>query len=377
MKLAAIFPETLPLKKARAISFLNTIEELSKLIPTTLIIPMDSAPKEEIEKFYSIDLSYVNLLYIPKSFWKVKSHKIFNFFFKKHIPNFDIFFVRHLKTAQFLINHKRQTQKLIFEVHEIFYQTLKEMGGSFKKIEKVRKLEEEVYTKSDGLIFINKTLQTKVNETFKTRSIPQKVVYLGTKILYPFKEKDFSKINEIFYTGSLYNWKGIEFLIKAFSKLPSHITLNIIGDNTREGGKKLKKLSRALGVENRIKFWGYRPPGEVAEILFNRAKLTVIPNSKSVFNFFSFPIKLLEYLSTSNLVLASATPVIRELIVPEKNGFLFEIEDIESFVDVFQQILNLTPSQLLGIVKNGYYTAQNFTYINRAKNILDFFKNCL
>jgi len=374
MKIAFVFPERLPLKKARAISVINTVSALSKLVNTTFIIPTDSASKEEIEEFYKVDLSSTNLMYIKNSVFKIKSNKIFNFYLSKIIHNFDVFYVRHLKTAKFLIKNKLPHQKVVFEVHEVFYRSLEEEKPfEKKKIESLKSLEKFVYQNSDALVFINKSLQAYLKKDFKLIPKKEKVIYLATNFKVPFISKQFNDVSEIFYCGSLYKWKGVEVAIKALSYLPNNLKLFVIGGE-EEKKIELTYLAKNLGVEDRVKFFSFVPHKEILEILKNKAKITVIPNSLSIFNIFSFPIKLLEYMITSNIVIASDTPVIKEVIQDGVNGFLFKTGDPESLAKVVKKVLNLPSEELLKVAKNAYNTAIKFTYENRAKEILKFLK---
>ncbi len=372
MKLAFIFPEPLPLKKARSISVINTASALSKLIDTTLIIPKDSAPKKELEAFYGVDLSKLNLIYIPKKFLGIKSNKIFNFVLKKHLNRFDIFFVRHLKTAKFLVDNKAPHQKVIFEAHEIFFKALEEeKPEATKKISQLKELESYVYSKVDGIIFINKSLQEQFHKTFKYLSKFQKIIYLATSFKCPYQKKDFSIIEKFYYCGSLFKWKGVEDLIFAMKNFPK-VTLIIIGGSSSRI-VELSNLAKNYGISN-IKFLGYRPPSEIKEILLKESKITFLTNNKSVYNLYTFPLKLLEYMITSNIVIAANIPTIREVIKDGLNGFLYDIENKESLKNTIKKVLNTPPEKLSEIAYNAYNTAKTFTYENRAKQIVEFIK---
>jgi len=351
MKIAYLYPEKLPSKKARSISVINTACSLSKYIDTSLLYEKSD---ENILEFYGLKCN-LNLIPISRKFI-IRSNKIFNFNLKKYIKQFDYFYVRHLKTAEFLI---KNNANVIFECHEIF---------SIKN-PKVENIEKFVCENSKGLIFINETLQKEINKYFNINHISQKVVHNGCGFELEYQKKDFSKIDEIYYIGSFQPWKGVEFLVENMKNFPN-IILKIVGDGEKD---KILKIIEKYGLKN-IEFLGFKKHNEIIDIL-KQSKVTIIPNIKSNFINFSSPIKLYEYLMSSNIVLASNMPTIKEIIKDGYNGFLFDIENSKSFREKLNYILSLPSEKLEEIAKNGYETSKQFTWDNRAKQIIEFIKS--
>jgi glycosyltransferase involved in cell wall biosynthesis len=345
MKIAYIYPEKLPSKKTRTISVINTSCELSKIVDTTLIYEKSG---KNILEFYGVNCN-LKLKPLSKKFL-IRSNKIFNFNLKKEIKNYDYFYIRHLKIAQFLI---KNGAKIIFEAHEIFSNTNR----------KVKEIEKFVLKNSFALTFINKSLQKEINKNFETTQF-QKVIHNGTNFKTKFIKKDFSKIDEIYYIGSFQKWKGVDFLIDAVKNL--NIKLKIVGEGERKEELKEK-------ANKNVEFLGYKSQTEIQNILKN-SKLTIIPNINSSYNNFSSPIKLYEYLITSNVVLAVNFNPIKEIIKDGKNGFLFEAGNKESFLNKLNYILNLDKKELEKISQKAYETGKKFTWENRAKEIVKFSK---
>jgi len=343
MKIAYLYPEKLPSKKARAISVINTSCELSKIVDTTLIYEKS---ENDILSFYNLNCD-LKLKQLSRKFI-IRSNKIFNFNLKKEINNFDYFYVRHLKTAEFLI---KNGANVIYECHEIFR----------VKNKKVKDIEDFVIKNSKGLVFINKFLQTKVQEFFNFQ-IPSIIARNGCGFEVEFIKKDFSKIDEVYYIGSFYKWKGVDFLIENLNN--ENIKLNIIGDGDRKE-ELIKKSSQ------NIQFLGYKNHNEIVEYL-KKSKITIIPNIPSSDSEFSTPIKLYEYLMTSNIVLASDFEPIKEIIKDGVNGFLFKAGNKEDFNKKLDYILSLPKEKLEEISKNAYNTGKKFTWMHRANDIIDF-----
>ena len=352
MKIAYIYPEKLPSSKARTISVMNSLCALSKYVDTSLIYEK-SASKAEILDFYSLNC---NCTFIPLSKKMIfRSNKIFNYNLKKVIHKFDFFYVRHLKTAKYLIENGA---KVIFESHEIFQINNRDM----------KEIEDFVYQKSQGIVFVNGILQSMANKFFKI-IIPQTVIRNGCGFEVDFIEKDFTKIDEIYYIGNFYPWKGVDFLIEAMKDV--NVKLKIVGDGERKA--ELLTYLETNHIDN-VEFLGYLSHPQVKEILKN-AKLTVIPNIPTTDSEFSAPIKLYEYLMTSNIVLASDMDTIKEIVEDEKNGFLFKAGDLNDFIKMMKYILNLPTDTLKEISYEAYQTGIEFTWDNRAKKIIDFMKS--
>jgi glycosyltransferase involved in cell wall biosynthesis len=344
MKIAYVYPEKLPTKKARAISVINTVNAIANFHEITLIA--QDIKKEEIEKFYNIKVNF-NIISLKRKFI-INSNKIFNFNLNKVLNNFDVFYVRHLKTAKYLLDKQKN---IIYESHEIF---------SINN-DKLKTIENYVFNQAKGVIFINEFLKLQCNKSFNIKG-KQKVIRNGCGFNIDFIKKDFSNITAINYIGSFYPWKGVDFLIESLNN--RDINVEIIGDGDRKEEIKNKSNSN-------IHFLGYKKPSEIEHILIN-SQLTVIPNIPSVDTDFSTPIKLYEYLMTSNIVLSYSSPTIQEIIKDGENGFLFDAGDKNSFLEKLEYILSLKKEELERISQNAYETGKQFTWDNRAKDILEF-----
>jgi len=380
MKIFYVYPEELPSKKARAISVINSAYEISKKVECTLLLSDEQRKsKDEIVSFYNLNSNSLKIEHIKKRFLGIKSNLIFN----KNLLNLTknvhdaIFYVRHLKTAKYLIMRKKSSQKIIFECHEIFEQTMKEENPEkIAKIKTLHTLEEFVYKHCDGLVFSNQTLQKYFNDTFSTSQKKQIVAYNGMNFDELYIKKDFSNINELFYIGNFFQWKGVQDAIKVVSLL-DNIKLTIIGGDSKERTEELKTLIENLNIENKVSLLGYKQTSNIKNILQNNAKLTVIPNTKSIQNKFSMPIKLYEYMATSNIVIAVNMETIQEIIIDGYNGFLFESGNIESFKSTLEKVLSMQNEILQEIAKNAYETSKKFTWEQRALCIINFLKDIL
>jgi len=370
MKIAYIYPEILPSRKARSISVINTFNELSNITQCTLFVDQNSKI-QDIEKSYNINSSKVKIKKVKKNFLTIKSNKVFNINLLKEltIGGFDIIYARHLKVAKFLI---QKGFKVVFESHEIFFQTFQEDNKNNKnKIKSIRFLEEFVYQGCSGMVFVNKTLQNKINNTFKNVCSEQTIAYNGVTIYDQYIKKDFNSVYEIYYVGNFFKWKGVQDAISVMSKIDK-ISLNLIGGGSKTRIAELKKQILSTDVEDKVVFLGYKNSQNVKNILKHKSKIAIIPNTLSVQNQFSLPIKLYEYMSTSNIVIAADMDTIKEVLIDGVNGFMFESGDIDSLEKTIKKVISTPEERLQKIAKNAYTTSKKFTWEIRAKKIASF-----
>lgn len=358
MKIAYIYPEKLPAKNARSISVINTFNNLNKICDIKLYIERSNLDK--LKLFYNLDTAD-NIINIDKK-CIIRTNKIFNYNLTKRLKkdNINIVYARHLKAANHLI---QKGFKVVFECHEIFHQTAIKQENK-----QLTELENFVYTHAIGLTFINQSLRNEFNTVFKLNN-PQCVVHNGTDFNTNFYHKDFSNIEEIYYIGNFIKWKGVEDLIKAVSEI-KYLKLNIIGDGKEK--PNLVNLVNTLNITNRVNFLGFMNKQEVFDILTTKSQITIISNQKTKYSNFSTPIKLYEYMATNNIIITANTNPMKEIIIDNTNGFLFESGNVKSLVSVIKKVITLDSKTLDSFALKAFEKSKEFSWKNRAKNILNF-----
>ena len=302
MKIAIIYPETLPSDKARTVTVVKTASSIGKISETTLICESNSQSLKEISKYYGVTESF-DAIKISKKIL-IKSNKIFNFLLLKHLRKirYDAIYVRHLKTAEALI---KAGFDVIFEAHEIFADS----APSDKK-EVIAKIEKYVYENSKGVVFISDTLK---NEFEKRFALPPSITLplCFSEQVADADKKEFDALSEVYYVGSFQKWKGVDTLIKSAKHLPENAKIKLIGSGSDE--ETLKNLARELGVKDKVEFLGRMPHAQVEELLKTKTKICILPNNVSAFDRFTSPLKLFEYMASFNAVIASDIPSVREI----------------------------------------------------------------
>ena len=149
-----------------------------------------------------------------------------------------------IKAANIGKKYNIKTANFIFEsppwmINQLGKRFLNEYKGKFKKSwERTRK----AYQETDILFPISNLTRRECIKWLKRRI--EKPIYPGVEIL--FFNQNIKEENQVIYVGRLNEYKNINRIIEAFSKLKNPPKLVIVG--TGEEEKKLKKLANKLNV---------------------------------------------------------------------------------------------------------------------------------
>ena len=147
------------------------------------------------------------------------------------------------------------------------------------------------------------------------------------------------------YLGTLSEWQGVTWSLRAFRELSGEWLLDIYAPPAKESGRRLERLIRRYRLADRIRI--HEP--------LNRAQLFhTLPKYDAALAPFlrtrrnteqgCYPLKLLEYLAHGLPVIASDLPLVRSLIVDGMNGFLFPPNDGSSLRAVLASVMTGFPA---------------------------------
>lgn len=182
--------------------------------------------------------------------------------------------------------------------------------------------------------------------------------------VYAEKTKNFT----IMYAGALYEKFGLKSLLEAFIDLKDEkceLWLFGVGDMV----KTIKEMSLK---DSRIIYWGHKPNDEI--LLFQRqATLLVNPRySSNEFTKYSFPSKLLEYMSSGTPVLTTKLPGIPEDYFDKM--LYFEEETPEGFRRSIEDCMLMSRTELYDFGKKAkmyvFQHKNNINQLNRLKKFL-------
>ena len=225
-------------------------------------------------------------------------------------------------------------------------------------------------TKVDGVIVIN-------NYLFSLhRDIGIKNVFLAHDGVNIDEYKEISdyvfmpnKTNfKVFYTGSLFRWKGVYTLVDSLNYLPNNVELFFIGGS----GQYLLDFERYVkesGLSSRIKVTPHIPKKELLKLI-EYADIFVLPNSdRDKMSLFTSPIKLFEYMASKRPIIASGLKSIKEVLTDKENALLFEPDNKEELAKKIKVAISGDCSVL---VDKAFEDAKSYTWNIRAKRIVNF-----
>ena len=176
--------------------------------------------------------------------------------------------------------------------------------------------------------------------------------------------------DKLLYVGRLHSSKGINVLIHAFSQVLKkypQLHLDIIGqgDILRE----LNELVESLGVSEKVSFLGGKDKEAVLKA-YKGSYCTIIPSYSEAFGF-----TVIEAMSVGTCVIGANNTGIKEIIVHQETGLLFETGDSDDLARKLEEIL-LDENYRLVLAMAGYKRFLSYYETSHAINRdFNFFKN--
>lgn len=307
-KVVYVFPEPLPLPRARGLQTVNTVVALANAgLELALVhVPGHGDP---ISHYGLSRPSNLHIKQISRSLpWPLHRTHSNGLFFRRLESTIDlkdaIIFVRHLKLAARLAKSRAQP-KFIYEAHEVFSDTADAKQQS-------RRFEEERQVMRGAAAIVANTAATGRRLT-ALHGDPRQLLVIpnGVSISEDEPQKDWANLrHEIIYSGSLFPWKGVNELISAAEQMPGDWRISIVGGE----GERLRQLRESAGPHGaKLEFHGHQPHSVVLNLL-QRACIAVLPNRRETDSEFTSPIKLFEYMAAGCAIVTSDLPSIREIL---------------------------------------------------------------
>ena len=189
---------------------------------------------------------------------------------------------------------------------------------------------------ADGVICVSDA----VKEALKGY-LPENTVTIPNGVrepIYKWKGKYFPENKKFLYVGYLARRKGVDVALNALGLLKNHEwTLDILGDGRQR--KELENLVAELGINDRVKFWGFR---DDAEKFMSEAACLLFPSRQE-----GLPLTVNEALAVGLPVLASDI----EPLKPLSTGELVPVDNIAAWRSAILKVLSGGAASPLSIEK--------------------------
>ena len=174
----------------------------------------------------------------------------------------------------------------------------------------------------------------------------------------------------ILYTGSLGQGKGARFLAEAIPHL-GNIHIAIIGGNKAE----IDQLKNIHGDHPGLFLHPAVPHKDIPSILQDAAALIMPYLNEGTLVPYMCPLKMFEYLATGKPILSADLPAIRTALQHDHNALLFKAGSASALKDQIKRLLGMSELETQTLRRNQLDTVARFSWINRAKTILDWHSN--
>jgi len=234
-------------------------------------------------------------------------------------------------------------------------------NNKFKNI--FRKLMEKCYSSVSAFIFLSEPMNKLINKNNKPYMVMEGIV--DSDLKNQINKKENSKFI-VMYAGALREEYGLKILIEGYKKYKNNNSeLWIYGD-----GDYKEEIIKESKIDNRIRFFG---KVNNSEVIKNELKASLLINPRPTnqeFTQYSFPSKIMEYMSSGTPVLTTKLPTIPE----EYKKYLYFInkETPDGIAKCLNKISSLENNELISFGKETRkFIISNKTEIIQAKKIIE------
>lgn len=224
------------------------------------------------------------------------------------------------------------------------------------------------------LVVITNALKRYLAERYRPCQVPMLVAPDGADAVQSVPQAvSRSGRMQVGYVGHLYPGKGME-VVANLARRCGYADFGVVGGLQEDIDFWSKELA---GVRN-IRFHGYKPHAEIENIIHDYDVL-LLPNQKRVhasggggdIGQWTSPLKLFEYMAAGKPILASDLPVLREVLVHERNCLLCSWDDPADWVRALWRLTNdPVLRQQLGCEARAMFLSM-YTWDRRAERVID------
>jgi glycosyltransferase involved in cell wall biosynthesis len=312
-----VFPEPLPLPRARGIQVAHTVAALAQQGVTVQLAYVPSRDGTDPLAGYGVHdqggVERVPLsrgLSTPFSWLPLRSNRLF---FRRLSDWLEketgrgrrpaLIMARHLKIAHALLRRFPDIP-MLYEAHEVFANVAPQA-----KREKLARIEASVLRRAKVLVAITQGVAADLKMRYR---LDREIHVLPDAVTWPEQvpEKPWHEARRhIVYTGSFFPWKGVQDLVAAAEWLPG-CRIELIGGSP-ERIHEYRSQVPAGGAE--VAFTGHLTHPQTLQAL-GQACIAVLPNRAEPNSLWSSPLKLFEYMAAGCAVVTADLPSVHEVL---------------------------------------------------------------
>ena len=144
---------------------------------------------------------------------------------------------------------------------------------------------------------------------------------------------------DFMFLGHLGKIQNCEQILSAFATLNCNTptALHFVGDGSES--ENLKLLTKRLGIENKVFFYGHVPIEETIKY-YNFADVCVLALSNKTKTGFTIPAKLTGYMAACRPIVASINGESRDIIEKANCGYVCSADDLNMLSILFQKVID-------------------------------------
>ena len=321
MEILYVFPEPLPLPRARGIQVAHTVAALASQGIGVRLAYVPSHDGADPLTGYGVHdpggMERVPLsrgLPAPFSWLPLRSNRLF---FRRLSGWMEqqagrgrrpaLIRARHRKIAHALLDRFPDVP-LLYEAHEVFA----EVAPPAKR-ESLARIEESVLRRAKALGAITQGVAADLKKRYR---LDREIHVLPDAVAWPARipEKPWHEAGRhIVYAGSFFPWKGVQDLVAAAEWLPG-CRIELIGGSP-ERIRESRSQVPAGGAE--VVFAGHLTHPQTLQAL-GQACIAVLPNRAEPNSLWSSPLKLFEYMAAGCAVVTADLPSVREALAHDE-----------------------------------------------------------
>ncbi len=238
------------------------------------------------------------------------------------------------------------------------------------KLQRLWRRERRVWHRAEGYVTTTQALASELAARFGPRSravIAPNGVRLDPARRYEPRSRG-DKPPVVAYAGHFYPYNGAHLLIEALALLPGVRGL-IIGGHPRDAadGERLRALTSALGLTERVTFTGLVPPDEVLPRL-RGADVLVQPLIDAPYTRYASAMKLFDYMAAGRPIVAFDLASTREVVSDGRTARLVEPGNVEALAAGIHDVLD-DPALADRMAQAAFEEVANYTWARRAERI--------